>query len=376
VPAEEACVATIRERVRARDGRTVYDVRYRTLGGAQRTETFTARSRAEARARAVQVDKERGVLTDRAKGRVTLATYGAAWIDHHPSLRPSTRALYESSWRKHIEPALGRHQLARIGPDIVRKWWAQLERDGVGTTARDHAYRLLRAILNQAVRDDVIARNPCTIRGAGTTRTAERPVLTAAQVWRLADTIVPAWRPAVLLAGFGGLRRGEVLGLRRRDVDLAAGTVTVRENVTFVADELHVGPPKSAAGRRTVALPPQVLDALDLDLEPARYVLGGGREPASPKSLRTAWLNVLGVLAGELPDGLHFHDLRGTALTLAGQHGATLAELMNRAGHASPDVALRYQHATAQRDRALADAMADTIASAAGGATVLPLRRK
>ena len=82
------------------------------------------------------------------------------------------------------------------------------------------AYRLLRAILNTAVRDKRIRENPCQIKGADKELTAERPVLSVPEVYRLAEAIEPRYRALVLLATFGNLRWGELAGLRRRNLDL------------------------------------------------------------------------------------------------------------------------------------------------------------
>ena len=89
------------------------------------------------------------------------------------------------------------------------------------------AYRVLRAILNTAVADELLGRNPCTIRGGGTEDARERPMLRHATVLRLAVSIDPRLRCLVLLGGFAGLRTGELLGLQRHDVNPLHGTVSV-----------------------------------------------------------------------------------------------------------------------------------------------------
>ena len=88
--------------------------------------------------------------------------------------------------------------------------------------SRDQAaksYRVLRAILNTAVSDGLITRNPCTIRGAGIEHAPERPMLATITVLELAESIESRLRCLVLLGGFGGLRTGELLGVQRRDID-------------------------------------------------------------------------------------------------------------------------------------------------------------
>jgi integrase len=85
-------------------------------------------------------------------------------------------------------------------------------------------------VMNTAVREGLVARNPCVIPGAGTVKAAERPVATPAQIVALVDAINERYRTAVLIAAWCGLRRGEIAGLWVSDVDLDAQTITVRKN--------------------------------------------------------------------------------------------------------------------------------------------------
>jgi integrase len=77
----------------------------------------------------------------------------------------------------------------------------------------------------------MIRRNPCTIKGASTVHTPERPTATVQEVYDLADAMQPRYRALVLMAGFLGLRWGELIGLHRRDIDLDRGAVRVRRAV-------------------------------------------------------------------------------------------------------------------------------------------------
>jgi integrase len=122
--------------------------------------------------------------------------------------------------------------------------------------------------------------------------------------------------------------------------------------------------PKTRAGRRTVAIPPHIVEMLvcHMDLyvgsSDSDFVVGG-----SDRSLSVAWHRARSQLGRE---DLRFHDLRHSGLTWSAATGASLAELMRRAGHASQAAAIRYQHATDDRDRVLALALAN-LASEAGG---------
>jgi integrase len=132
--------------------------------------------------------------------------------------------------------------------------------------------------------------------------------------------------------------------------------------------------PKSDAGRRTVAVPGHLLPALKdhlerfVDVDPSALVLTGEKgAPLRPQVLATAWGAARAKVGRR---DLRLHDLRHSGLTWSAATGATVAELMHRAGHASPGAALRYQHATEDRDRVLADA----LAALAEPARVVPMR--
>lgn len=130
--------------------------------------------------------------------------------------------------------------------------------------------------------------------------------------------------------------------------------------------------PKTAAGRRTVAIPPHVLprlvDHLDrfTDADPDALVFTGEKGgPVRPHVLQKHWARAR--LAVGRPD-LHLHDLRHTGNTRAAAAGASTKELMARMGHASGEAALRYQHATEDRDRVIAEALAAMARTASGAA--------
>ena len=169
-------------------------------------------------------------------------------------------------------PVFGDHELGKLTAPSVRRWYARLLRDAdQSTVTLAKCYRLLRAILNTAVGDELIVRNPCTIKGAGIERSPERPVATIAQVWTLADSVEPRFRCFVLTAAFAGLRFGELAALTRARIDLTARTIAVVENQIELSDgTLLIGPPKSDAGRRTIVIPDALVPELTAHLDDVR----------------------------------------------------------------------------------------------------------
>jgi integrase len=227
--------------------------------------------------------------------------------------------------------------------------------------AATSAYRLLRAIFNTAVTDELVAHNPCRIRGAGADRSKERQIPTVAQVEALMQAMPAKLRAAVVLAAWGTLRRGEVLGLRRNDIDLAAGTVRVEKSLGERRNgDVIVGPPKSGAGVRTVHMPLSAMEVLEEHLRSfvgrevdAPLFIGRTGLALRPQGLEEAWRSAKEV---GLP-ALRFHDLRHFAGTMAAAAGASTKEVMARRGWSSPQMALRYEHATKERDRFIAHAL-------------------
>ena len=199
--------------------------------------------------------------------------------------------------------------------------------------------------------------------------------MTVEQVYAIADAITSRYRGLVILAAFTGLRFGELRALRRKRLDLQGAAVTVAPDDGNVQRDRHGAShftrPKSRASVRTVAIPTPVIHDLEAhfrligDLGPDSLVFpadksADGMRPFHAEAFGRHWRKAVAKVNG-LPEGVRFHDLRHTGNTLAATTGASTRELMARMGHASPRAALIYQHASADRDRAIADALAAQI---------------
>ncbi|MFI7586986.1 tyrosine-type recombinase/integrase [Spongisporangium articulatum] len=302
-----------------------------------------------------------GDWRDPAAGETLLGEYASTWIEERPGLRPRTVELYESLLRLHIAPSLGRLPLREVTAPRVRTWRADLLAADVGPVTVAKAYRLLKAVMATAADDDIIRRNPCRIPGAGVEPIAERPTATLPEVFALADAVGERYRALVLVATFTGLRFGEAMGLRRKHIDLEARTLRVEVVVTEIGGQQVEGPPKSGAGVRTVTLPAAVVPDLRRHLDDFAQPGQEGRVFVGPKGAtprRSNWHVLWSKATIKVGvEGLHFHDLRHTGNTMAAATGASLRELMTRMGHGSTRAALIYQHASQDRDRAIADAL-------------------
>ncbi len=332
--------------------------------------TFGTKTEARRWLSMVEADLARGTWDDTKAEGEPLGRYAARWIKERTALSERSMELYEGLLRLHISPQLGAVGLRKITPGMVRAWRQGLLDGGLGPSTVSKAYRLLRAVLNTAADDELIRRNPCRIKGAGVEHPAERPVLTLAEVMRLADVIAGRYRLLVLLAVFGSLRYGELMGLRRSDFDLVLGLVRVERSVSLVGNRQVVKRPKTAAGARTVALPMWLIPELVLHFDTYSEAGSDGRVFVGPYGGTPARPNFSPIWARALAaaglSGVHVHDLRHTGNHFAAVSGASTRELMGRMGHVSVDAALVYQHATAARDRAIADSL-DRMLTASKG---------
>lgn len=191
----------------------------------------------------------------------------------------------------------------------------------------------------------------------------ERPTLTIAQVYALADATDQRYRALVLLAMFTSLRWSELGGLRRCDIDLGARTVRVTRQLAEVrGGGFAFGPPKSRAGKRVVTIPEVIIPVVQWHLtcfaeqgdEGLIFTSPAGKPLHHSNFRRRVWLPAL--QAAGLP-ATHFHDLRHTGNTLAASAGATLRELMDRMGHDSQRAAIVYLHGSDERRHQIADTL-------------------
>lgn len=343
-----------------------YRARYRAPDGRRRSKTFSTKTDARVFLSTQQADQVRRVWRAPAPKTETVGKYAEGYLSR-ADLRPSTRGLYRQVWDTHLEASWAERPIQDVTPSEVRRWYDERQPQ-VGPTALAQSYRLLRAIFNVAVHDDLIPANPCKLKKASTApKSRPTRALTVDEVMRLSDAVPDQYRAFVLVVAFGALRFGEATALRRSDVSEGAGVVNVSRSVRKGQE----GPPKTQNGFRAVALPATVSAALAVHLRahvaphPDALVFG----TSTGNYLATQnWSRVLkrALAEADLPE-IRTHELRHTGATLAAQSGATLKELMTRLGHATPHAAMIYQHAASHRDVEIASALDRAIASAGVG---------
>ncbi|WP_156727534.1 tyrosine-type recombinase/integrase [Streptomyces apocyni] len=315
-----------------------------------------------------QTEVRGGDWVDPDAGAVNFKEYALKWVKER-RLAATTDELYRRNLRLHVFPTFGSLDLDEITAPRVRAWRSErLDSTGADSTVAK-CYRLLKAILETAVDDELIRRNPCRIRGAGKESAAERRIASVHQVDALADAIGVRWRLMVYLGAYGPLRPEEQAELRRKDVDLDTMTICVRKAAPeLTTGRRAIGDTKSEAGKRYVVLPEFLRTDLRRHLDwyaekgPEGLLFVGERgAPFRRSSFGRKWRKARSKVG--MPDGFRFYDLRHTGHTLSTRSGATLKDTMVRAGQSSEKAALIYQHSDGERQQEVAGGLDKMVRS-------------
>lgn len=327
--------------------------------------------------------KVQAALSDVAAGlpvsdaRITVAGYLKEWVEGvSPSLRPHTLRGYQGHIRRHIVPALGTMRLLDLSPRHVSKMLADIVKSGVSAQTASLVRATLRKALNDAVRQDVLARNVAALAVAPRVVRAPAAFLDTpqAEAFLVACQGHPLGAFYTVVLGLG-LRRSEALGLTWGAVNLDRGTLTVSQQLQVSGRKAVIDEPKSRSSRRTVPMPGFVARALSAhkaaqDAERARagetwspdvpdLVFTGPTGRHLDPTLTTKSLHAILDEAG-LPR-VRLHDLRHTTASLLLERGVPARVVADLLGHSTITVTLNtYSHVTTRLAQAAADAM-DTL---------------
>lgn len=352
--------------------------------GKRRQQTRVVRGtrkQAEKEWRRVQGEIDRGLRSPDPVAHTVADALAVCQRDRWPQLQTTTRQGYERHARVHILPALGSRPLRDLRARDLEEFYASLRatdrrRGPVGDGKRPPlaprtvhgVHEVLRLALREAIRLEWITHDPTSTVRLPSPRRRELPTLSAAQweaVWAALGAEPRAI--AVWLAVATGLRQGEVLGLRWRDYDARARTITVAQSRKALPGAPVFGAPKTAASARTVAIDDttvrrlaahraaQVRQRLEAGPAWADHDLICARADGRPDrgSTLTAWWSRRLAHAG-LPH-LRWHDLRHLHATVLLAAGVDVPTVARRLGHASPSVTMAiYGHVLAESDRAAA----------------------
>jgi len=310
-----------------------------------------------------------GMLGDATAERQTVAAFLTRWLSTaRGSLRPRTWQRYDEVTRLHLSPALGRHKLSALRPSDVQRLYADKLAAGLSPLTVRYLHAVLHRALNQAVRWADVPRNVADAVDPPAMAHTERRPPTASEVARLLDTahaagddLATLWMVAV----YTGCRLGELLGLTWPDIDLEAGTLTVRRALLAAAGGIpQFGDTKTQRSRRTISLPGEAVqalrehrqaqlgDRLRLGPEYAAYDLVFATRLGTPFLRRNILRSFKAALRrASLSEQVRVHDLRHAAATILRSAHVDLKTVSERLGHSSIRVTADvYQHAVSALD--------------------------
>jgi integrase len=340
----------------------------RDANGKRRQKTLTVRgTKKNAEARLAEMLHELNIGTFVEPAKMSVAEYLTRWLAEYAAQNVSRKTYerYDEIVRLHLSPALGTHRLTGLKPlHIQEHYGAALRggrRDGKGGLSAQtvlHHHRVLREALQQAVRWQLVARNPADAVEPPRSARREMHVLDEEQTAKLLESAKGSRLFIVIfLAVVTGLRRGEILALRWEDVDLERALLQVRRTLEQARGGLRFKEPKTEKGRRLVALGPETVETLRRHRrEQIKERLALGQEyknsdlvcarihgtPLDPAEVTAGFARLIRSM--DLPR-VRLHDLRhghATHLLRLGIHPKVVSE---RLGHSGVAITLNtYSH--------------------------------
>ncbi|GAC1361507.1 MAG: tyrosine-type recombinase/integrase [Actinomycetota bacterium] len=343
-------ITKVERRNRKGESYSVYQARYRDTAGRLHQQTFRTKAEARAFEQAAATDVRRGAWTDPQLGRVRFRTFAEEWLRTTVDLRPTTRSRNQGILAVHLLPRFGDRRICEIVAVDVRAFLAEQVASGLAPATVSKHLRLFSQIMAEAVRSRFVGVNPCSGVKPPALGQDEMLFLEPVELNDLADAMDPRFRAMVLLAGYRGLRWGEITGLRPERVNLMRNRVEISEILVEVAGKFSFGPPKTSQGRRTVPLPDFLTETLSEHMGKfgtEEFVFTGARGNLLHRSnfARSYWSPAV-AQAGVHPD-LTFHGLRHTAVSILAAEGAQLNELASIMGWSrstAASMAVRYAH--------------------------------
>lgn len=347
-----------------------------TLDGGKR-KSFYARTRQEASRKLAEALRAREKGLPVTGDRQSVGEYLTNWLEvTKPTIRPRTWKRYEQYVRVQLLPTVGGVGLSKLTPQHVQTLYAKKLEEGLSTTTVHHLHQVLHRALDAALRLDLVARNVCDLVDPPRMRHHEMTTLSEEQAaLLLAAAEGNRFEALYVLALATGMREGELLALRWRDVDLHGGSLQVRATLQNTVDGFVFAEPKTALSRRRIALSKTAIEALkqhrvfqaqerlklgpaweDLDLVFPNSI---GKPMDAVNLLKYSFYPLL--KKAELPQ-MRFHDLRHTAATLLLGRGINPKIVSEMLGHSQIGITLGlYSHVTPHMQQQAADAMDEAL---------------
>lgn len=323
-----------------------WEVRYRKPdGGTTRKRGFLTKAAAESWEASNKVSLDSGAYVAPAKGRIKVGDLAAPWLERKKATtEPSHSRMLDSAWRVHVQPVWGSVPVNKVGVTAVKNWSASMTAAGCSATTVLRALGVLAGILDDAVDDGRLVKNPARgldpkKREKPTKRARKHIYLDHDAVGRLADES-GVYRILVLVLAYCGIRWGEAVALRVRHIDEVRRRLLVIDNAVQLGSDFAEGDPKGDEPRE-VPVPRFLLTELKSQIYgrgPDDLVFGDGTNYLPRPKSDGGWF--VGAVKRAQVQKITPHDLRHTAASLAVSAGANVLAISRMLGHA-PDVTLR-----------------------------------
>ena len=354
-----------------------YRARYRDLNGRSRSQTFDRKQDAQGFLDDASTDQRRGEWIDPKSRRDTFDHWADRWwATTAGKLRPTTRRGYHGVLERHVRPYFTGRRLVDIDYTDVEEFISDRLSSDLSPKYVRECVSVLSLIMQTAIRSNVRRDNPAAAHRIEVRRRRirEGDVLDMGQVHQLVAEVRDPYKPAVWLLVLTGLRPAELCGLRVSSVDTVRGLVHVTETLLPVhkfGDEPYrsavEGPPKTAAGDRTIPIPAWLCEDLAAMLADRAAKRGTPIErnehifqsrygnPVNRDKFRESVIRPALRAAG-LPESIRTYDLRHSHASLLIDLGANVLAVSQRMGHSDPSVTLReYGHLIEGAQRRLTD---------------------
>jgi len=324
-----------------------WQARWRDPEDKQRKRTFPRKLDAERFLTGIEHTILTGAYIAPEAGRRTFRECGEAWRSGQPH-RPGTVKAVEQHLRCYAYPTFGSRPIAGIRPSEVQAWATGLP---IAASTTRSVFNTINAVFKAAVRDRMLAHNPC--EGVALPKVPRRNVepLTVAQVETIIDSAPGQYRALLVVAAGTGVRSGELFGLQVRHVNFLRRLLTVEQQVQQLAGHsVYVCPPKTESSYRTIPLPTVVVQALaeHLRLYPAGadgfiFTAPGGGPVVRTSFMHSTWTPA--ARAAGLPKGMGLHSMRHFYASALIRGGLSVRVVSDRLGHANAAQTLNvYSH--------------------------------
>jgi len=311
------------------------------------------------------------------------------WLDtvKKNSLRNSTRTLYRSLADNHIIPAIGGIKLQKLQAAHIQELYNASQEKGLKPQTIIHFHKIVNGSIKQAIKEQLLTFNPCTAVVLPKIEEQEMQTISIEQAKEFLEVarthrLYKRLYAAYLTELYTGLRRGELLGLRWRDVDLKGCKISINQQLITENGKPVISPLKTKGSKRTIAIPGEVSEAIKAykDFKRAELKDNGFNDiqikemlapdkilfttsegtPFEPGNFVRNFKSLLKTVG--LPEDLRFHDMRHSFAVISLQQGVDIKTLQSDMGHTSIETTLdRYGHVNEDMKRAAANKRAGTF---------------